>query len=113
MVCLPLSLRCKDKMKEDKFRKKIEFQQKVISRQSEQIDSMKLQIEELSLDCAKKDETINSITPLRNELIKHIDDIKEYKKEYEELIEELKDMKKIMNQEVYNGKWKLVRFLIK
>ena len=33
--------------------------------------------------------------------------------EYENLIKELREMKTVMNQRVFKGRWKLVRFLIK
>lgn len=42
-----------------------------------------------------------------------INEQKRLKNEYEELIQELKQMKEIMNTTVYKGKWRLVKFLIK
>ena len=100
-------------MNEKNYKKRLDFQQKMIARQSEQIDSLKTQIEKLELECKEKDEIINSITPLRKELIENINDVKKYKKEYEKLIQELKKMKGITNQTVYKGRWWLVRLLMK
>ena len=100
-------------MSEKNHKKRLEFQNKMISRQSEQIDSLKLEIEKLKSKCDEKDKIINSVTPLRNELIENINEIKKHKKEYKMLIEELKKMKKIINQTVYKGRWRLIRLLIK
>lgn len=100
-------------MNEKKYKKKYELQKKLILRQSEQINALKLQIEALNAELKEKDEIINSTYSFRNELKKKIDDVEKYKEEYVKLIKELRKMKEIINQEVYKGKWKLVRFLIK
>lgn len=100
-------------MSEKNLKKRLEFQQKMISRQSEQIDGLKSKIAELELTIEKKDELIKSVDYLRKELIDNIDEIKQKKNEYEKLIKQLKDMEKIMNQEVYRNRWNLVRLLIK
>lgn len=100
-------------MSEKNYRKKLEFQKKTIARQLEQIDSLRLQVEELKLECEKKNEIINSVAHLKNELTKSVSDVKKYKEQYKALIEELRKMKEIMNQEVFKGRWKLIRFLIK
>jgi archaellum component FlaC len=94
-------------------KKKLEFQQKIISRQSKQIEDLKLQVAKLELELKEKNEVISSVDHLRNELSKDIAEVKGYKKEYKKLINELRKMKEIMNQEVYKGLWKLIRFLIK
>lgn len=100
-------------MSEKNLKKRLEFQQKMISRQSEQIDGLKTKIAELELTIEKKDELIKSVDFLRKELTDNVNEIKQKKIEYEKLIKELKDMKKIMNQEVYKNRWNLVRLLIK
>lgn len=100
-------------MNENKYKKKYELQKKLILRQSEQIDSLKLQIEVLNEELKEKNEIINSTYSLRNEFKKGIDDARKYKEEYVKLIKELRKMKEIINQEVYKGKWSLVKFLIK
>ena len=43
-------------MMSENYKKKFEFQKKVIARQSEQIEDYKSQIEQLKLEIAKKDE---------------------------------------------------------
>ena len=100
-------------MMSENYKKKFEFQKKVIARQSEQIEDFKSQIEQLKLEIAKKDEIINSVDYLRKELAQDVSDVKKYKEEYYKLIQDLRNMKKILNQDVYKGRWNLVRFLIK
>ena len=100
-------------MSERNYKKKYEFQKNMISRQTEQIESLKDEIRELKLKCEEKDKIINSVKDMRTELKNNINDIKKQKEEYRNLNEELKKMKTIMNQEVYKGRWKLIRFLIK
>ena len=94
-------------------KKKIEFQRKMIARQSEQIESLKSEIEKLKLVLEEKDRVIHSVDFLRNELAQNVAEVKNKKKEYFELVEDLRKMKKIIDQEVYGNKWKLVKFLIK
>lgn len=100
-------------MNEKNYKKKLDFQQKMISRQFEQIESLKSQVEKLKLNIEEKDKIINSVAPLRDELTRNIEDVKKYKKEYEGLIKELRKMKEIVNQEVYKGKWRLIKHLMK
>ena len=99
-------------MNENKYKKRFDFQQKMISRQSEQIEELKLKIESLELKLKEKDQIIYSITPLRNELTENVNEVKRHKKEYQNLISEVKEMKEIVNKEVYKGRWRLVKFLI-
>jgi hypothetical protein len=94
-------------------KKRLEFQQKLIQRQSEQIEDLKLQVENLKLEIEEKDKIISSVSSLRNELTENVKESKKYKEEYIKLIQELRKMKEIVNQEVYKGRWWLVRFLIK
>lgn len=101
------------KKKNNKYEKRLAFQQKMINRQSEQIEKLKSEIEKLTLECQKKDELINSVTPLRNELTENVNTTKKYKEQYKALIQELKNMKKILNKEVYKNRWWLVKWLLK
>ena len=95
------------------YKKKLEFKNKIISRQSDMIESLKLENEKLKQEILEKDEMLNSVSYLREELNKNVEEARKYKKEYKQFIEELKMMKSIMNQEVYKGRWRLVKFLIK
>lgn len=100
-------------MNEKNYKKKLDFQNKMISRLSEEIESLKSQNDILNTKLKEKDEIINSVTPLRNELKQNIEEFKMNKKEYAKLINELEKMKSIMNQTVYKGRWWLIRFLMK
>ena len=95
------------------YEKKLDFQQKLITRQSGQISSLKAQIEKLENQIQEKDKLINSVSYLKEKLSQNILEIKKHKESYKNLIEELKRMKKIINQEVYNGRWRFIKFLIK
>lgn len=100
-------------MNEKKYNKKIENQEKMISRQSEQIELLNAQIAKLKLEIEEKDNMINSIAYLKDELIQKNKDIDKYKEQFKKLIEELRQMKKIINLEVYKGRWNLIKFLIR
>ncbi len=100
-------------MNEKNYKKRLDFQQKIISKKSEEVESLKLENEKLKLELQKKDEIISSIEPMRNEMSESIKEHRRLQNEYKDLIQELRQMKKIMNQEVYHGKWRLVKWLIK
>ena len=100
-------------MNEKNLKKRFDFQQKVIARQSQQIDDLKKQIEKLTLECHKKDELISAIEPMRKEMAENIEESKRLKVQFQKLVNELKQMKKIMNVTVYKGRWRLVKWLIK
>ena len=100
-------------MNEKKYEKRLEFQQKIISRQSEQIDSLKSEIEGLKLKLNEKDEIINSVEPMRREMTEVIKEQKNLKEQYKALIQELKMMKSIVNEEVYRKRWWLIRLFLK
>ena len=100
-------------MDEKRYKKKLEVQQKIISRQSKQIEDLESQVQKLKLELKDKDEIINSITPLRNKLLKSVADADDCKRQYKELVNELRKMKDVFNQEVFKGRWRLVKLLIK
>ena len=100
-------------MNEKSYKKRLDFQQSMISRQLKQIEDLKLQNENLKLECKKKDEIINSIAPLREELAKNVEKVKKHKKELKELINELRKMKDIINRTVYKGRWWLIKILLR
>ena len=100
-------------MNEKRYEKRLKFQEKMISNQSKTIESLKSQIVALKLESNAKDELIESVDSLRKEFIKDTEEVKRCKEQYKKLIQELKDMKKILNQEIYKGRWSLIKFLIK
>lgn len=100
-------------MNKKNYKKKLEFQQQIISRQSEQIEKLKLQNDKLKLKLKEKENIINSFANLKDELVQNVAKVKKYKQEYKGLINELRKMKEIINITVYKGRWWLVRLLIK
>ena len=100
-------------MNEKKYERRLEFQKKIISRQSEQIDSLKVEIETLNNKLIEKDELINTIEPMRTEMAENLKEQKRLKEEYKSLIDELKQMKNVFNEEVYRNRWWLIKHLIK
>lgn len=100
-------------MSEKKYKRKYEIQRDIVEKQSKYIEDLKSKIEYLELECKHKDELIDSVKHLRQELIDSVDEVKQKKNEYKELIEELKLMKNIIDQDVYKGRWWLMKFLLK
>ena len=74
---------------------------------------MKLENEKLNQKLKEKDEIIASIEPMRKEMIESIKEHQRMQNEYRDLVQELRQMKKIMNVTVYKGRWRLVKWLIK
>ena len=101
------------KNNKNKYEKRLAFQQKMINRQSEQIEKLKSENERLNNKLIEKDEIINAIEPMRKEMADNLKEQKRLKEEYKSLIDELKKMKEIVNRTVYKGRWKLIKFLIK
>lgn len=95
------------------YKRRYEFQQKTISRQTDEIEYLKSQIEKLKLQCEEKDKVINVVDSLREELTSDIAEVKKSKDEYNELVKELREMRNVINREVFKGRWRLVRLLIK
>ena len=100
-------------MNEKSYKKRLKLQQKMIARQSQQIESLSAENAKLRLQIEEKDIVINAIEPMKKELAENIAKVKKHKEEYKTLIQELKKMKEIVNQEVYRGRWKVIRLLMK
>lgn len=100
-------------MNERTYKKRLDFQKNLITRQSGEIESLKKEIENLKLKLVEKDKIINSVSSLKEELSQNVEEVKKYKNEYRTLIEELRKMKEIINQEVYKNRWWLVKLIIK
>lgn len=95
-----------------KARKK-DIKSEIIKRQSDEIESLKKSIEDLNMTCEQKNAIINAIDGFRNDLIEVLQDLDDKRNRYGELINELTEMKRVMNKEVFKGRWNLVRFLLK
>ena len=92
--------------------KKSDIKSQIIDRQISEIQRLKQEISKLEIDCEEKNKLINSIDFLHNDLISIIDELKNKRQEYNKLIAELYEMKSVMNQTVFKGKWKLIRLLL-
>lgn len=86
---------------------------RIIQRQVDEIECLKQRISQLEIDCKDKDELINSIDSFRTELTEIVDNLKKKGEEYDSLIAELMQMRKVMNEGVFNKKWRLIKWLVK
>lgn len=103
----------KNRRKTNRYEKKYETQKKIVLRQLDEIEKLKSSISELEIDSEKRTELIDSITDIRTELYEVIDDLSERREEYTCLIEDLRQMKMVMNQTVFKGKWRLIKLLLR
>ena len=92
---------------------KFDSKSQTIVRQVDKIYSLQKKVSALEIDNAKKDEIINSINALRDDLLMTVNELKSKSEKYDELIAELLQMRKVMNQTVFKGRWKLIRLLLK
>lgn len=93
-------------MNEKSYKKRLDFQQKLISKQSQRIKDLESELEE-------KNKIIDSISDLRNESKQNVAESKKYKDEYEKLVDDLKLQRDIFDKEVFNNRWWLIRLLVK
>lgn len=100
-------------MNTGKRNRKSNIKSRIIERQTNEIESLKKRISELEIDCDEKDELISSIDSLRVEMEQIVEDIKSKGEVYDKLVGELTEMKKIMNEDVFKGRWNIIRFLLK
>lgn len=97
----------------ERYKKRIDLKDKIIERKVDEIESLKNKVSSLEIDNEKKDDIINSVDSLRVELTEVIDDLREKSKEYDCIIADLRSMRNVMNQEVFKGRWRLIRLLLK
>lgn len=100
-------------MNEKNYKKRLDFQQNIISKKSEEIESLKLENEKLKQKLREKDELIASVEPMRREMAESIKEHKRLNNKYKTLIQELRQMKKALNKEVFKNRWWLVKLLIR
>lgn len=93
-------------MNEKSYKKRLDFQQKLISKQSQRIKDLESELEE-------KNKIIDSTSDLRNELKQNVAESKKYKDEYEKLVDELKLQRDAFDKEVFKSRWWLIRLLVK
>lgn len=104
--------------------RKSDIKDRTITRQAKEIESLKTEISKLEAACEEKDAVIEakeneaaeftaSVEFLRSELNASLDELKQKSKEYDENLAEIKKMKKVFDQELFKGRWKLIKLLIK
>lgn len=86
---------------------------RIVQKQSEEIKRLKTEILRLEKLCSDKDEKIKSAELYRDELNDITKELKGKRGEYDDLLNELRTMKSVMNQRVFKGRWKLIRLLMK
>lgn len=91
----------------------IERKNKVIKQQLDEINRLQKLVSKLEISCEEKDAIVHSIDFLRKNLIETINDAKSKSREFDRLMRELIEMKQVMNQTVFKGRWKLIRLLMK
>lgn len=96
-----------------KAKRSNDVKSRIIARQADEIEKLKEEIAKLQNDNAEKEELVNSIEPMRKELSEIIKDLNDKRNEYDALLSQLKESRKIINQDVFKGKWNLIRFLLK
>ena len=94
-------------------KKKNDVKSIVIKRQITEIENLRDAILKLEIEQKQRDELISMVEVFYDELFDIIESLKEKGNEYNDLIDELNNMKKVMNQTVFKGRWKLIRFLLK
>lgn len=99
--------------KKQRNKKRDDMKNQVIQRKNDEIESLKKKISELQISCGEKDELINSIEYLRNDLQATIEDIKKKGEKYDELNADLMQMRKVFNQTVFKGRWRIIKWLMK
>lgn len=98
--------------KKNKLVKKNDLQKKTILNQIKEIEKLKKEILDLQIDCHKKDDLLNIVNSFQNELSQIIDDLQERRKQYDILISDLQQMKCVMNQQVFKGRWNIIKALL-
>lgn len=94
-------------------KKNHDIKNRTILSQIDKIDKLEKMISELKISCEEKDSVIASINVLREDLFTIINQLKKKSDEYDSIISDLMEMRKVMNQTVFKGRWKLIRLLLK
>ena len=90
-----------------------EKQKNTINRQREEIEALQEELMDLQLDNEKKDKIIELVEKYQKEMQECISEINNQKNEYQKLIDELKEMKRVANESAFNNRWWLIRLLMK
>ncbi|MBR5604315.1 MAG: hypothetical protein IKW51_09000 [Bacteroidales bacterium] len=96
-----------------KNKNKSDVKNRIILNQIDKIDKLEKTICELKISCEEKEKVIKSINSIRDDLFMVINELKKKSNEYDVLTSDLIQMRKVMNQTVFKGRWKLIRLLLK
>lgn len=94
-------------------KRRLESRNRTIRSQADNINKLREEIDKLSISLAEKDELIMSVDFLYNEINEALEEIKEERDRYRKLNADLLEMRKIMNKEVFRGRWNLIRLLMR
>lgn len=92
---------------------KRDINRRIIDKQADEIEELKSAISELEIDCEKKDALIDSVESFRKEMLEVIDELRSKGAEYDKLMDDLIQMRKVMNQDVFKGRWKIIKWLLR
>lgn len=90
-----------------------DFKDQIIDRKNDQIDFLKKKIEELEISNDEKDDIISSIEEYRKDLSDSVAELRKCREEYNRLADELHQMRRVIDETVFNGKWKFIKWLAK
>lgn len=97
----------------DRKRSSNDRKRRIIDRQSSEIESLKRKISRLEIAASEKDELLSSVDGLINDMRESVDSIQDKSDEYDRLIAELRDMRKIMDEEVFHRKWWILKHVLR
>ena len=100
-------------VKKQKRKKRESLRKQILQRKENEIRFLKEKILKLQEECRKKDELINSVNDTKKELEAHIESLKKKGDEYDALNEDLMQMRKVFNQTIFKGRWKIIKWLMK
>lgn len=103
----------KHKKKKNRDARRLEMKDRIINRQSDTIEDMKKQISALEIDVQEKNILLKSMDDLLDDMRNTIQEVDSKKDEYDRLIAELRDMKKIMDEEVFHRKWWILKHVLR
>lgn len=103
----------KHKKKKNRDARRLEMKDRIINRQSDTIEDMKKQISALEIDVQEKNMLLKSMDDLLDDMRNTIQEVDSKKDEYDRLIAELRDMKKIMDEEVFHRKWWILKHVLR
>lgn len=95
-----------------KEQKKIDIQKRVIASQNNEIEKLKQKINELEIEESQKDEIVELADSACDEMEDVLDDLVEAKQKYEALINELIEMRNVMEKMVFDGRYRKMKKLL-